>query len=84
MKENKMNMKTNEQAEKNLDLIHHHLQAVLKHPECVDNIPDGACVIHLPRDDKWLFEENLILAKQCVLEGKSVLLLPADRDSSDN
>ena len=65
-----MKMKTNGQAERNLDLIHCHLQTVLKQLECVDHVPNGACVIHLPMDDQWLFEENLILAKQCMLEGK--------------
>jgi len=79
-----MNPKKNAQAQRNLDLIHHHLQEILKHPESVDNIPDGAYVIHLPMYDKWLVEENLLLAKQCALEGKPVLLLPVDRDSGED
>ena len=84
MKGKKMNLKNNTLAEKNLDLIHHHLQEILKHPEKVDSIPNGAYVIHLPLYDKWLLEENLVLAKQCVLEGEPVLLLPVDQDSSED
>ena len=76
-----MNPKKNAQAEKNLDLIHRHLQKVLEHPESINNIPDGAYVIHLPMYDKWLLDENLVLAKQCALEGKPVLLLPVSRNS---
>jgi len=55
----------------------------LKHPEKVDSIPNGAYVIHLPLYDKWLLEENLVLAKQCVLEGEPVLLLPVRQDLSE-
>ncbi len=83
MKVRKINIKKNIRAEKNLDLIHHYLQEILKHPEKVDNIPNGAYVIHLPLYDKWLLEENLVLAKQCVLEGEPVLLLPVHQDSSE-
>jgi len=84
MKVRKINIKKNIRAEKNLDLILHHLQEILKHPEKVDSIPNGAYVIHLPLYDKWLLEENLVLAKQCVLEGEPVLLLPVRQDSSED
>jgi hypothetical protein len=61
-----------DQVERNLDLAHDHLPAILDNPDLLDEIPDGATVVLLPADDPDLFEINLQIAVSRARKGDNV------------
>ena len=67
-------------AEKNITLSFEFERYILEHPEILDQIPDGAEVVLLPRDDPELYRINLESARKAQSHGKtaSVVFLEVD------
>ena len=51
-------------VEKNITLSFEFDRYVVEHPEVLDQIPDGAAVIFLPKDDPELYRVNLETARR--------------------
>ena len=51
-------------VQKNLTLFFEFQQYVLEHPEIVDDVPDGAEIVLLPKDDPELYRANLKAARK--------------------
>lgn len=51
---------------------------VLEHPEVMGQIPDGATVILLPKDDLGFCEKNMKLARQITGRGEVVVYVEFD------
>jgi hypothetical protein len=51
-------------TEKNMTLSFEFERYLLEHPEMLEQIPDGAQVVLLPRDDPELYRINLNTARQ--------------------
>jgi hypothetical protein len=66
-------MKYNREAivEKNITLSFEFERYVMEHPEILGQIPDGAAVIFLPKDDPELCHVNLETARRVQTEGKA-------------
>ena len=51
---------------------------VLEHPEVLDQIPNGAAIILLPKDDPEFCEKNMKLARQIAERGEAVVYMEFD------
>jgi hypothetical protein len=58
-------------VEKNITLSFEFERYVVEHPEMLDQIPDGAAVVFLPKDDPELYRVNLETARQARAAGKA-------------
>ncbi len=57
--------------EKNITLSFEFERYVAEHPEMLNQIPDGAAVVFLPKDDPELYRINLETARKARAEGKA-------------
>jgi len=66
-------MKYNREAiiEKNITLSFEFERYIAEHPEILEQIPEGAAVIFLPKDDPELYRVNLETARKAQAEGKA-------------
>jgi len=51
-------------VQKNLTLFFEFQQYVLEHPEILDDVPDDAQIVLLPKDDPELYRTNLEAARE--------------------
>ena len=58
-------------VEKNITLSFEFERYVAEHPEMLNQIPDGAAVVFLPKDDPELYRVNLETAHKIQVEGKA-------------
>lgn len=58
-------------VEKNITLSFEFERYVAEHPEMLNQIPDGAAVVFLPKDDPELYRVNLETARKVQAEGKA-------------
>jgi len=58
-------------AEKNITLSFEFERYVVEHPEILEQIPDGATVIFLPKDDPELYRVNLETAHKAQVTGRT-------------
>jgi hypothetical protein len=70
-------MKYNREAivEKNITLSFEFERYVVEHPEVLEQIPDGAAVFFLPKDDPELYRVNLETARKMQTEGKTTSII---------
>jgi hypothetical protein len=66
-------MKYNREAivEKNITLSFEFERYVTEHPEILGQIPEGAAVVFLPKDDPELYRVNLETARKAQATGKA-------------
>jgi hypothetical protein len=66
-------MKYNREAivEKNITISFEFERYVVEHPEILEQIPDGAAVFFLPKDDPELYRVSLDTARKAQAEGKA-------------
>jgi len=62
-------------VEKNITLSFEFERYVVEHPEILEQIPDGAAVIFLPKDDPELYRINLETARKAQAEGKAASIV---------
>ena len=65
-------------ADKSLSVGGEFDRYVLEHPEVLDQIPNGATIILLPKDDPEFCEENMKLARQITERGETVVYVEVD------
>ena len=65
-------MNRREQGIKNLELTRPFLRSIIRDPNMLTNIPDGATVVAMPANDEDLFAANLKMASS--LEGDVVMV----------
>lgn len=58
-------------VEKNITLSFEFERYVTEHPEMLNQIPDDATVVFLPKDDPELYRVNLETARKVQAEGKA-------------
>jgi hypothetical protein len=58
-------------VEKNITLSFEFERYILEHPEVLEQMPDGARVVLLPRDDPELYRINLHAAQKALEEGET-------------
>jgi hypothetical protein len=58
-------------VEKNITLSFEFERYVVEHPEMLNQIPDGAAVVFLPKDDPELYRVNLETARKARAERKA-------------
>jgi hypothetical protein len=70
-------MKYNREAivEKNITLSFEFERYVAEHPEMLNQIPDGAAVVFLPKDDPELYRINLETARKAQADGKATSII---------
>jgi hypothetical protein len=73
-----MSLTRKKMFERNLALTRDMLLEIIQHPEKADDIPDGARVVALPRDDPELLKANLKLVAKLAHDGdpRPIVLIP--------
>lgn len=68
-------------VDRNIDMGFDFIQQTMENPALLENIPNGAAIIHIPDDDPELAEHNLELAIGVVRQGFDVYIRHVSSDS---